>query len=210
MKNPDFLEKVTELFFRYGAKTLTMDDIAKEFSVSKKTLYQSYSTKEEVLKAALEYWLDKSIEDVDERKKKFNDPISSFFYSDNLEDFMVENRNVFIAQMHKYYPDILREHYVITYNKLNSVIKDNILEGRTMGLYRDDFDEDLYTKFFLQLFFSADESPLFNEESKKRDVLCRSILDFYLNSIVTDKGKHLVYLLSFYQLPVLLSHSYLL
>ena len=41
-----FLEKLFEMFHIYGVKTLTMDDIAKEFSISKKTLYQKYSHKE--------------------------------------------------------------------------------------------------------------------------------------------------------------------
>jgi AcrR family transcriptional regulator len=44
-----FLEKLFKLFQVYGAKTLTMDDIAKEFSISKKTLYQKYSHKEDLI-----------------------------------------------------------------------------------------------------------------------------------------------------------------
>ena len=40
-----FLSKASELFIENGAKTLTMDDVAKEFGISKKTLYQKYKNK---------------------------------------------------------------------------------------------------------------------------------------------------------------------
>ncbi|HAI79685.1 MAG TPA: TetR/AcrR family transcriptional regulator, partial [Chryseobacterium sp.] len=53
-----FLEKVVELFIDNGAKTLTMDDIAKEFGMSKKTLYQKYANKEALLEDVLAFKLE--------------------------------------------------------------------------------------------------------------------------------------------------------
>ncbi len=41
-ENKIFLKKVSDLFYLHGAKSLTMDEIAREFSMSKKTLYQQY------------------------------------------------------------------------------------------------------------------------------------------------------------------------
>ena len=46
VKDIELLEKVADLFIYYGAKTVTMDDIAQELKISKKTLYQKYKNKE--------------------------------------------------------------------------------------------------------------------------------------------------------------------
>ena len=43
------LDRLFDMFRTHGAKTLTMDDIAREFCISKKTLYQKYKNKEELL-----------------------------------------------------------------------------------------------------------------------------------------------------------------
>ncbi|MCZ2085557.1 MAG: TetR/AcrR family transcriptional regulator, partial [Flavobacteriales bacterium] len=57
-----FLSKASELFINNGAKSVTMDEIAKEFGISKKTLYQKYKNKEELLEEVLEYKLHEVID----------------------------------------------------------------------------------------------------------------------------------------------------
>ena len=53
MEDNQFLQKATELFIENGAKTLTMDDVAKEFGMSKKTIYQKYKNMEALLELSL-------------------------------------------------------------------------------------------------------------------------------------------------------------
>ena len=57
-----FLEKATELFIEHGSKTLTMDDVAREFGISKKTLYQKYKNKEALLEEVLDFKLNHIIQ----------------------------------------------------------------------------------------------------------------------------------------------------
>ena len=54
----NFLVKAAELFIENGAKTVTMDDVANAFGISKKTLYQMFRNKEELLEEILRYHLD--------------------------------------------------------------------------------------------------------------------------------------------------------
>ena len=49
------LKKSLELFIQNGFKTVTMDDIAKELGISKKTIYQHFSAKDELVKATVDY-----------------------------------------------------------------------------------------------------------------------------------------------------------
>ena len=45
------LEKATEMFLTLGFKSVTMDDIASEMGISKKTIYQHFSNKDSLIKA---------------------------------------------------------------------------------------------------------------------------------------------------------------
>jgi len=184
-----FLEKVTRLFFMYGAKSLTMDDIARKFSMSKKTLYQYYKTKEDIINEVLNYLLDRILEKLNAEMQKGGTAVSLLVYStDNMSDFIIEHRNVFVMQMIKYYPELLREHQLKIFERVVVFLEANIRQGREEGHYRENFDEDVYVRLFMQLFFSVDDSPLF-ENAADSTALCGNIIDFYLNSILTEKGR---------------------
>jgi len=187
-----FLEKVTRLFFMYGAKSLTMDDIARKFSMSKKTLYQYYKTKEDIINEVLNYLLDRILEKLNAEMQKGGTAVSLLVYStDNMSDFIIEHRNVFVMQMIKYYPELLREHQLKIFESVVVFLEANIRQGREEGHYRENFDEDVYVRLFMQLFFSVDDSPLF-ENAADSTVLCGNIIDFYLNSILTEKGREIL------------------
>lgn len=187
-----FLEKVTRLFFMYGAKSLTMDDIARKFSMSKKTLYQYYKTKEDIINEVLNYLLDRILEKLNAEMQKGGTAVSLLVYStDNMSDFIIEHRNVFVMQMIKYYPELLREHQLKVFERVVVFLEVNIRQGREEGHYRENFDEDMYVRLFMQLFFSVDDSPLF-ENAADSTVLCGNIIDFYLNSILTEKGREIL------------------
>ena len=78
----EFLHKVSELFIENGAKTLTMDEIAREFSISKKTLYQKYANKEALLEDVLKYNLENIIEKIAELDVKIVNAIERMFCRD--------------------------------------------------------------------------------------------------------------------------------
>lgn len=193
MEREKFLEKVTQLFFRYGAKTLTMDDIAREFSISKKTLYQHYSAKEEILSDTLSYILENVLNRIEKLQTKYENPLLMMLNStETMEDFLLESDNVFYLQLIKYYPEIIKNHQLNCYNQLKKTLKENTEKGKNLGYYKTDFNEDLYFKFVLQLFFSVEDSPLFTTEYQNKKKLSKEIIEFYTQAIVTENGARIL------------------
>ena len=184
-----FLDKLFNLFHTYGSKTLTMDDIAKEFSMSKKTLYQQYKNKEELIQEVLEYFSNKAIEEVEKVKKQYDCPIEVLFVSENrIDEITCQEKNAFVFQLIKYYPDIFHAHQRSISVKISEIIKKNYEEGISLEYFRTDVPIDLYIKFLITLFFSIDVSPIFEDLEDKIAVSTR-IKIFYLEAIVTEKGK---------------------
>lgn len=194
----EFLEKLAPLFLLHGAKSLTMDDIAKEFSISKKTLYQHYSNKEDLLQLVLNSVLDKVVDSMTLAEKNEENAIAKMMWRDEeFEKFTQTNKNLFIRQLIKYYPQIYHDHIINLQEKMTVVFCNNIELGRKQGLYKLDFDEKLYTKFILQLFLSFDSSPLFEDESNDKKCLCTETIVFYLKAIVTEEGRKILEKMSF-------------
>ncbi|MDY3364051.1 TetR/AcrR family transcriptional regulator [Riemerella anatipestifer] len=186
-----FLKKVSELFVQNGAKSLTMDDIAKAFSISKKTLYQNYKNKEVLLEEVLDFLLKQLLEQLKAEEEKSLNPIEKMLLREpKIEQISENNRTVFVRQLIKYYPEIYNIHIVNVYKGIYEILKHNVIKGREQGLYEKDFDIKTYAKYFLELMFAFDSSPLFEEEQKiGRSNYCQGVVRFYLNAIVTPKGK---------------------
>ena len=190
MENNNFLEKATALFLKYGPKTVTMDDVAKEFGMSKKTLYQLDANKDELLKAVLLHIVRNVINDVKRRVKEVDHPLQLFLRTEaSFAEFMVEDRDIFMLQMSRYYPEIFREHSLSVFEEINAFLTEIIIEGRKNGVIREDFDIRTYSKFVMILNQSAIESPFFENAFEQRATIRSGIDGFYLNAILTEKGK---------------------
>lgn len=186
----EFLSKVTLLFADNGAKTLTMDDIAKEFGMSKKTLYQLYKNKEDLLTEVLDFKLNEVIEALLLNDSQTENAIERMFLREkDFENISRTNKTTFIRQLIKYYPTIYNQHILSIEEKIGKIILHNIAMGRDQGFYRANFDGQLYIKFLLQLMFSYENSPLFENEKSDRESFCFEAMVFYMHSICTKKGK---------------------
>lgn len=185
-----FLEKVAELFIENGAKTLTMDDIAREFGMSKKTLYQKYTTKEALLEDVLEYKLTEVIEKLNKMDKQIENAVDRMYCRDEeIEKAARSNNSVLIRQLLKYYPAIFNKHMMNFSERFTEVLVHNIERGREQGYYRTDFDAALYASIYFQMVMSYDSSPFLDTSKTDRAEYSNVALNFYMNAITTELGK---------------------
>ena len=186
----EFLQKATQLFVDNGAKSLTMDELAKEFGISKKTLYQLYKNKEALLDEVLNYRLQMVIEKMERLDETVENAVERMFCSDEEIDRAIRsNDSMLIRQLVRYYPTIFYSHMARFGEKFAKVLIRNVHRGRAQGLYREDFDEKMYAKLFLQLVMSYDTSPFFDEQEKERVDFIEQVLHMYMHSIATPEGK---------------------
>ena len=76
MKQEQILKAAKELFTKYGFKKVSMDEIASETGVTKKTVYSYFSSKEELLKDVIKEELQSIRKIIDKAEKQSNDFIS--------------------------------------------------------------------------------------------------------------------------------------
>jgi len=101
----DLLENISTLYKKYGVKSVTMDDIAGEFGISKKTLYQHFKNKVDVIDKVAHYEFDKEGEELEKLYQEHKHVIDQLYA---VSKFMIEmNFKLTLSltySMDKYYP----------------------------------------------------------------------------------------------------------
>lgn len=188
--NTDFIEKVTDLFLQYGAKSITMDDVAKSFGMSKKTLYQKYRNKDALLEEVLKYKLQDLLEHNKCLDDAYDNALDRMMCKDGkFEEATSANKSLLLKQIIKYYPAIFKKHMENFANLFSDVLIANVKLGREQGYYRKDFNEEMYSKLFFQTVISYDSSPFMEDSPLEKHHYVTEAIDFYLNAITTEKGK---------------------
>ena len=94
-----------QLFFRYGVKSITMDEIATHLGISKKTIYQFYKDKKELVLKVIENRLFHQEKEIAEIATKASDSIQEIILtSEWLQEFFKNLNPYLMMEIQKYYP----------------------------------------------------------------------------------------------------------
>lgn len=188
-REQDILVKSGEVFMRYGIKSVTMDDVASKLGISKKTLYQFVSNKDELV--------FKCIEVLSDRDQKVIDGICAMDV--NAIDQNFEISKYLVSMMRKLHPSIhfdLQKYHPEAWARLQSIKQenihrctvDNINKGIKEGLYRDDLNPQVISKIYLSRFDVIFDGELFPfPEFSFTDVIWE-LFRYHIRGIANGKG----------------------
>lgn len=182
-------EKAAEMFTTLGFKSVTMDDIAAEMGISKKTIYQHYTTKPELVKEATLFVFDKISLGIDAICKISKNPIEELFDIKNfVSDYLKAENSSAIYQLQKYYPKI---HHTIKQRhleKMEECIIQNLKRGVEQGLFRKEIDTDMIGRFYFSGISGCKDNELFPAEKFNATEVHKEFLIYHLRGIGTPKG----------------------
>jgi AcrR family transcriptional regulator len=183
------VHKATELFLNFGFKSVTMDDIAKELGMSKKTIYVHFSNKTALIETVSAQLFCTIQSGIDLISSQTADPIEELF---KIKDFVNENLNNEqsspVFQLQKYYPKLFKNLIKRQREIVKKTISDNIKRGIEMGLYRKNLNKEFIWRIYfagINIIKNDDLFPLDNFPKKEVNVL---YLEYHLRALVTDKG----------------------
>jgi AcrR family transcriptional regulator len=176
------LLKATELYMRYGIRSVSMDDIAVQSGVSKKTIYQFYADKDELIEAVFLSQINHS-EACCEKDRAASVNAIEMFRSMNPS---------LLFDIQKYHPRAFHHFEKHKNDYIQTVIRENLQRGIAEGLYREDFNTDIITKFRLESMMLP-FNPDFRTKGKYNlaDLEIELTLHF-LYGIVNPKGYKLI------------------
>lgn len=187
------LDKALNLFFRYGIRGITMDEIATECGISKKTIYQFYENKDALVDAVVKTKIEESEMNCISSETASENAIHEIFLSIDVVQKMFEEMNpnvIFDLQKHhpKSYDRIQQHKSKFVY----SVLKKNMERGISQGLYREDFDLDIIAKLRLETVFLPFRQDLFPVSQYSVGYVEQMLQEQFLYGMATLKGQKLI------------------
>ncbi len=188
-----WLKRVEDLFLRYGIKSISMDDVARELGISKKTLYQFVGSKDDLVNKMLERHIAE--------EKNLCHQVSGVAENAVEEMFMVIESNAqqlqqmktnIVYDLQKYHHDAWEKMQDYQRNFLYRIVRANLERGIREGLYRTGFDPDIVAKLHIAMSFQLFDENIFPQNTYPKATLFHEYLMHYLYGIVSDKGLQLL------------------
>ncbi|MCB0524316.1 MAG: TetR/AcrR family transcriptional regulator [Saprospiraceae bacterium] len=184
------LKRVEDLFLRLGIKSITMDDVARELGMSKKTLYTFVNSKDDLVTKVIERHIGQEMTDCKKQFSQAKNAIDQLFLviESNAQQMSQMKANV-VHDLQKYHRDAWDKMSEYQQGFLYQIVQDNLKRGVSEGLYRDDFDIDIVTRLHIACSFQLFDETFFPQSSFKREVVFIEYLMHYLHGILSDKGR---------------------
>ena len=197
MSETDMKERIKQqshgLIMQYGIRSVSMDDIANGLGISKKTIYQFYSDKDELVKAVVEDMIDQSRNLCTRDISLSDNAVHEMFLAMQMIGEIFKSMNPsLLFDLHKYHQTSYQIFQKYRSEFLFNTVKENLLRGIKEDIYRSDLKVDFLARFRLESILIP-FSPEFQLLSKfTLTEMQQELLEFYLYGLVNSKGYKLI------------------
>jgi TetR/AcrR family transcriptional regulator, cholesterol catabolism regulator len=196
MEESDIKDKIVkgaeELFMKYGVRSISMDDIARHLSVSKKTLYQHFTDKEEIVTQVSQTHLDRTTNQMNELREEAENAIDELAkISVCIKQNMEEMNPSLLFDLQKYHPKawgVWMEHKS---NYIYQSVVRNLKQGIEDGHFRSEIKTEIIAATRLLMIEVVFDERIFPKDKFKLIDVQSEVFDHFVYGICTDKGRKL-------------------
>ncbi len=181
------------MFLNLGFKSVTMDDLAQEMGISKKTIYSHFKNKTELVEKStmtMSQFITCGINEIIDLQKN---PIEELY---EIKKFvlthMKDEKSSPLYQLQKYYPKIFKSLMEIQFECTNECVSKNVRRGMEMEIYRDNLNPEFVSRIYFSGVMSIKNTKLFPTEIFSQRQLLDYYLEYHLRGIVTPKGRKIL------------------
>ncbi|MBR5778457.1 MAG: TetR/AcrR family transcriptional regulator [Bacteroidales bacterium] len=183
------IEVASEMFSTYSCKQITMDTIAKEMGISKRTIYENFSDKEMLLEKCISHILEK--ENYFERLKSENNPnflitLSKFTDLHSSESFKLHCAST--QDIIKYYPEIYNTCIIPKNKQIIEIVTDLLQKSQNDGYIDSKIDINIATSMLGEIIKAIIYGKVFFENEYSKTEIIEQTLFVYLRGMATKKA----------------------
>ncbi len=181
--------KSSDLFLTLGFKSVTMDDIAAEMGISKKTIYVYFPNKTKLVEAVTFHLFETICNGIDHICDNASNPIEELYSIKMYVMHHLKNQKTSPQyQLKKYYPQIYNQLKIKQFEKMHSSVEDSLRQGVKTGVFRDTIDIGFISRMYFTGMTGIKDNMFFPSEQYQMEYLMESYLEYHLRAIVTEKG----------------------
>lgn len=183
------LKNAGGLYLRFGIKSVKMDDVARELRISKKTLYQYFKDKADLVSQVVDYYLQNPLFNFNDLQH--GNAIDQYFaLRAHILTVMKYYHNNLECDLKNRYPKLHRKVHKQKRERIYNNTVENLNDGIKTGLYRSDLDVVIIAKLQVgrMLFTLNPDHGIFTETEISNIDLFDKIVDYHMHSICTEEG----------------------
>jgi len=187
------LFKARDLMLRNGVKHVTMDDIANQLGMSKKTIYQFYKDKDALVMAVVNFELEEQSSKCQRTQDTADNAVHEMFML--LEDIqqMFKNMNpMTMNEIAKYYPEAFARIQNHKDEFMHQIIKTNLIKGIEQGVYRKEIDPEILSIYRLETSFVPFNPQLYPFSKFDIGKVTLQIIENFIYGVMSLKGIELM------------------
>jgi TetR/AcrR family transcriptional regulator, cholesterol catabolism regulator len=185
----NILLRVRELYLKYGIRSVTMDDVSNELGISKKTLYQHVTDKDDLVGKFIDNEISLLKVEICSCFKAGYNAIEDLLEISLFMNKLMRGQNpVTDHDLKKYYPHHYQKTIKTRREGIYSYILFNLKKGKEEGLYRAELNEEIIAKLYISRVESIHLNDLFSVEEFTSMKLFMELLTYHIRGIATEKG----------------------
>ncbi len=187
------LEKANSFFMQYGLRSVSMDDIAGSLGMSKKTIYQYFSDKDELVLAVISDELARNQSLCDQDRNSSSNAVHEIFLAlDRIVSLFGTMNPSLIYDMHKYHPKAFDKFQQYKDGYVYSIIRENMERGIQEGYYREGIDLDILARYRLESIMLPFNPEFQNKLKKNLAQIEQEFIIHFLFGLASTKGYSMI------------------
>ncbi len=182
-----------DLFFKYGIKSITMDDIAKNLSMSKKTIYQYFKEKDEIINTLMTEKIKEDEIQFSEVHINSANVIEEFFaVMKCMADRIGKINPVLFYELQKFYPEVWKKFLLFKENFVRKMVEDCMKRGQEQGYVRKEISTPILSRLRMEEIELGFNSHVFPTDKFTIIDVQLAMTEHFLYGICTLKGHKLI------------------
>lgn len=181
------LNKVSLLVNKYGIRSITMDEMASSLGISKKTLYQHFRDKKDLIANVLNHTLKSKKEEIKRLLDEPADAISQLIQIHNLVIAFIKDFSIIIEyDLKKYYPGIYEQTHHDYIKLLEELYMAHIRKGKEEGTYRPNLDEKIIAKVHIARVVDLPQNCSISVDEYISDEFSQQLVEYHLRGLIDE------------------------
>ncbi len=187
------LKGAEELFFKYGIKNITMDEIARHLAISKKTIYQFFKDKDDMIHSLMEWSLTQDKCRINAAREKSKNMVQEVFYiMDEMREMFGRINPIFFYEIAKLYPNTWKLFEEFKGKYILEMVEASLRKGQEEGLVRKDIDITILSLMRVESVELAMRGDIFPTDKFKVVDVQLALTEHFIYGVCTLKGHKLI------------------
>lgn len=193
LKKEQYIARILEaagmLFRKRGFKSVSMDDLARETGMSKKTIYKFYDSKAKLIEALVFSHIERKSQKIAAIEESVKNPVQAMVEIGHLVFTHYKEMSAdVLVELKKYYYNIWLEVDKMQRLEMLEEISNNIRKGVELGLYRSNINSEFITFVYVNSVITACDQE---DTTLGKEVYYLMLLEYHMYGVMTEKGRKL-------------------